>query len=141
MRKLKWSETYAIHVPEIDAEHRAIFRVAGELAAAALPDAAPEQLEPILADVAAHIAGHFAHEERMMQSTGYSGLAWHKKQHHAAAGRALQLIQECRAGTAGAARTLLEYLSDWMHDHIRLSDQMLGAHLRNYERHHSRLAS
>ena len=73
MRLFQWSKMHAVFIPEIDAEHKNMFRLADELRQAALP--------------------------------------------------------------------LLEFLSGWLRDHIRLADCMMAARVRNYQRGHAVLAS
>ena len=36
---------------------------------------------------------------------------------------------------------MLEFLSRWFKDHVGLTDRMMGAHLRNYDRLHAAAAS
>lgn len=141
MKKVRWSEQYKVHIPEVDAEHRSIYRIAGELQNAVLTGAGPERINSILQEALTHMAGHFAHEERLMTATTYPGTAWHKKQHDTATRRVLELEARIRAGEAGAAEELLDYLAAWLRDHLALTDRMMGAHLRNWERLHSVMAS
>jgi hemerythrin len=44
------------------------------------------------------------------------------------------LERRIRRGDRDAAIELLDFLSTWLTDHIRLADRMLGAFLRNHQR-------
>jgi len=140
MRPFEWSEEYGVHVPEIDAEHQAMFRVADELYRALIADAAASQVQPILRELATHMAGHFSHEERLMRASGYPLYAWHRRQHATAGGKILLLERRVSRGDRNAALLAMD-LSVWLKNHIRLADRMFGAYLRNYQRTQAALAS
>lgn len=72
-----------------------------------------------------------------MQSTRYVARAWHRQQHDATRRRLAQFIAQAEAGTPLSAAGILEYLSGWLRTHTGVADNMLGAHLRNYNRSHA----
>ena len=41
------------------------------------------------------------------------------------------------AGDKDAAELLLEFLAGWLQDHTTVTDKMMGAYVRNYERTHA----
>ena len=141
MRRTKWTTASSVYVPEIDAEHRALYRCVEALQKAMLAEAPVEHVLPIVEEAATEIAGHFAHEERLMKTTRYPSIAWHKRQHDGATHRVVELYQRIRAGDASATPALLDYLTAWMQDHILVADRMLAAHLRGWDRVHTPLAS
>src|SRR5579859_5813228 len=106
MRTLQWSQSHAVFISEIDDEHREIFEALAAGDFSRLPHA---------------IAGHFAHEERLMQAARYSSMAWHKLQHDTARKRVKQFLQKIQAGDPKAAEALVEYLTNWLHNHTRLA--------------------
>jgi len=132
MSLFKWSSALSVYLPEIDAEHRAIYRLGDELHKALLAGAGPAQLKPILVNLLQAAEQHFRHEERLMRAIHYDACAWHKRQHDAARKRAKALAKRIAAGDSAAAGELLEFLSDWIRDHMAVADRMMGARLRNY---------
>jgi hemerythrin len=72
-----------------------------------------------------------------MRSGKYQSLAWHKRQHNTARRQMKRHAALIEAGDAEAARALAAFLSAWLHDHVGLTDRMMGAFLRNQERAHS----
>ncbi|MFN7995207.1 MAG: hemerythrin family protein [Bryobacteraceae bacterium] len=134
MRILRWSRQYVVAAGDIDDEHRALFQLADELRQALSKDAKPRRLQLIAHKLMGHIAGHFSHEERMMRSMRYPHYEWHKRQHIVARAAAKRLERKMLRGQAEAAPELLKFLESWLKHHIRLSDRMLGAFLRNQER-------
>ena len=141
MQHFKWTKAHAIFLPEIDAEHRNIFRMAEELHQAVRASAEAARVQELTRPLAVAIEEHFAHEERLMRSVACPDAAWHKTQHDAARKKLGPLLAEIEAGDATAAGELIEFLGKWFRDHMSLPDRMMGAHVRNYERLHAVLAS
>jgi hemerythrin-like metal-binding protein len=125
---------HAVFIPEIDAEHKNIFRLADELHQAVVGGAPADQAQAILRELIASGEDHFAHEERLMRSTHYPALAWHKAQHDTVRKRVKEFAPRIEGGEGQAALLLLEFFSGWLRDHVRLADCMMAAHVRNYER-------
>jgi hemerythrin len=50
-------------------------------------------------------------------------------------------VKRIESGDTAAAGELLQYLSDWLRDHISVPDRMMGAYLRNYLRFNTSVAS
>jgi len=141
MSLFKWSSDYSVYLPELDAEHRAIFRLGDELHRAVLAGAKPGQLKPIVMNLLEAEEQHFRHEERLMRAMHYRGFAWHKKQHDAARKRTKALVKDIEANDRDAAGKVLLFLSNWLRDHLSVADRMMGASLRNYLCFNTSLAS
>ena len=107
MSLFKWSGAHSIYLPEIDAEHRAIYLLGDELHKALLAGADPAHLKPILANLLETAEEHFRHEERLMRAMHYTSFEWHKRQHNAARKRAKALAGRIESGDTAAAGELL----------------------------------
>ena len=133
MRSLTWSSSHAVFVTEIDDEHKEIIAALSDVKAVVTSGAgfagskATDHLIRCM-------AGHFAHEERLMRAARYSSMRWHKSAHNNARRRVRQFVERSEQGDTGAGEELVEYLTSWLHDHTRLADRMLGAFLRNHQR-------
>jgi hemerythrin-like metal-binding protein len=131
----------AVFIPEIDAEHQNIFRLAEALRQAVAEGAPADRALAILRELAACGEDHFAHEESLMRATRFAGSAWHKGQHDLVRKRLAEFAPRIEDGEGRAAPLLLEFLSGWLREHIRMADCMMAAHVRNYERARAALAS
>ena len=136
MRPFKWNAAHAVHLGQVDAEHRAIYQAAGELHQSILGNAPPERILETLRGLMAHTEDHFAHEERLMQAASYGSYAWHKQQHDTARKRLAQFAARIEAGETGSVEPLLNYLAGWLRDHVSVADRMMSAYMRNYARAH-----
>jgi hemerythrin len=136
MRFIKWSKANAVFVPEIDDEHRAMYRMADELLQALQSGAPLFQVQEILHRLIAATEDHFAHEERLMRKEHYESFEWHKQQHDTVRKRMKQFVPLIEAGDPEAGKALTDFLSHWLRDHTGLTDRMMGAYLRNQQRAH-----
>ena len=87
------------------------------------------------------VSKHFAHEERMMKSADVPDYEWHKMQHDTVRKRTTRFTGDLEQGNSAATMEMLEFLARWFKDHVSLTDRMMGAHVRNYERLNAKLAS
>ncbi|PWU09452.1 MAG: hypothetical protein C5B51_06240 [Terriglobia bacterium] len=137
MRNFRWTQENEIFLGQIDAEHRDLFRVAEGLQQALEEQAPAATVKQHLESLIAHTEEHFSHEEWLMQSVKYPSYNWHKQQHDTARRRLRLFSPLIQAGDAEAAELFLEFLSGWFQDHTSLTDRMMAAHIRNYERSHT----
>jgi hemerythrin-like metal-binding protein len=141
MSLFKWSKAHSVYLPEIDAEHRAIFQLGDELHKAVLAGADSAVLQPILVNLRETTEQHFRHEERLMRAIHYTAFDWHKRQHDAVRKRAKAAARRVAGGDSAAAGELVEFLSEWQRGHMAVADRMMSARLRNYLRFNTSLAS
>lgn len=134
MRSLKWNSSHAVFVTEIDDDHKQIFEAVAQFQAAVSESASVPKLDCLTGRLAVRIEDHFAHEERLMRAARYGLLSWHRRCHDAARKRVARFVQRIRRGDAKAGPALVEYLTEWLQNHTRLPDKMLGAFLRNKRR-------
>ena len=141
MPLFKWSDSHAVYLPEIDAEHRSLFLIAAELQKALMARTTPEKFRAILRNLLAHTEEHFRHEERLMRAVHYPSYEWHKRQHDTVRREAKAMVRRIAAGDGDAPSLLLEFLAGWLQDHLSLTDRMLASYVRNHQREHSKIAS
>jgi hemerythrin len=79
-------------------------------------------LARILGRLVQYTTVHFAHEERLMQLHQYPDFAKHKAQHDALVKQVLAFQTEFDAGRATMAVQVLQFLKDWLANHIKGSD-------------------
>jgi hemerythrin len=140
MRSIRWTRANAVYVPKLDAEHARLFDLLRELSQAAAAEDT-RRVQAVYQALLQHVSGHFAHEERLMKSSTYPALDWHKRQHDTVRRRAKEYGDRVEAGDTGAGAELTEFLVSWLRDHTAVHDRMMGAYLRNFERAHSQAAS
>lgn len=136
MRHFRWGKENEVFLAQIDAEHRDLFRVADELQHAIAGGAPAAIVKVHLQSLVSHTEEHFSHEEWLMQSTSYPSYGWHKQQHETARRRLKLFVPLIEGGESEATDLFFEFLSGWLEDHTTVTDRMMAAYVRNYERAH-----
>jgi hemerythrin-like metal-binding protein len=118
----EWKSEYAVNIGSIDAQHQMLFAIGRELYAAMSEGKGKSVLARILDRLVQYAAVHFAHEERLMQLHKYPDFAAHKAQHDALTKQVLAFQTEFIAGRATMAVQVLQFIKDWLEQHIKGSD-------------------
>ena len=136
MRHFRWDKESEVFLAQIDAEHCDLFRVADQLERAIAENAPADQIDVYLHSLVDHFNEHFSHEEWLMQSTAYPSYGWHRNQHDTARRRLKLFVPLVEAGDKEGSELFFEFLAGWLQDHTSVTDRMMGAYIRNYERAH-----
>jgi hemerythrin-like metal-binding protein len=133
---LTWSPSLAIGVPEIDDQHRTLFERAGRFAAAVHAHERNARLGELFAFLAEYALEHFASEETLMRRVDYPDLEQHVAEHRAFKQRLGSLVPQWDSEGESTAMVLalLGFLDAWLIEHVRGSDQRLGAFIRTRRR-------
>lgn len=129
MGLFQWDDSYSVGYTEIDNQHKRWFQLAHELHSAVVTSKGRGILGQTLANFVAYSKGHFATEERLMLTHGYSDYQGHKDQHESLARKVVQLQRDFEAGRATVTMELLRFLKIWLGHHISVADTRLGAYL------------
>jgi hemerythrin len=134
MRHFKWTKAHATFLPEVDAEHRNLFRMAEELHHAVQAGQDTVRVRALMQSLMASIEEHFAHEERLMQAANCESYEWHRQQHDTLRKKAKGFFERFETGDVQALDAFVTFMARWFKDHMGLSDRMMGAQLRNSDR-------
>jgi hemerythrin-like metal-binding protein len=141
MRTYNRKDVSPVYFAAFDAEHLEVFNDVEELRLAVAGGAPAERVQAAIQQLAEHVGAHFAHEERMMRASRYSGYAWHLQSHDAARKRVRRAAGRVEQGDASGVSELVEFCKGWLRDHTGLHDRMMSAYLRSYQREGGRLPS
>jgi hemerythrin len=125
----EWKDIYAVNIDSIDAQHRRLFQLAGELHIATAAGEGQAVLAGILDSLIQYTALHFAHEEYMMRVHQYPNFAVHKAEHEALTRRVLQFSEEFNQGHTAITFGLLTFLRSWLEKHILQSDHQYAPYV------------
>lgn len=114
---LEWKEEYALGHPEIDAQHKHLFALIGQMADVQTPD----QVKPTLMQLYKHTREHFELEEGLMRQAGYPGLAVHAGYHNGLLTRLNTLSEDVGKGHLDHA-ALDKLMVDWALRHTQFDD-------------------
>ena len=81
MNQFEWSEKHSVGCPDVDDEHKALFRIAQELYDAIHEGTARAELTSLFDRLASYTRFHFANEEALMRKTGALDYDQHCREH------------------------------------------------------------
>lgn len=133
--QLVWSEDFATGVPAIDEQHMILVHTLNEASERLASDTSLATLQEITQNLLSYALYHFETEEELMQEFGYAegpeGEAKsHLSQHRAFSAKVVAVRDGLQSGTPIAPDGLLEFLNDWLVNHILNTDKKLGAFIR-----------
>ena len=119
----EWSDKYLLHIEPIDADHKNLFALANRIHAHITQGAGDAAIQQALGQLITYVQQHFDREERMMEQAGYPDLAEHRKTHRMLENivSSMQRVQMSDPEAIDPDK-LLEFLRDWLQNHIIKSD-------------------
>ena len=126
MALLTWNNTYSVGVKTIDSQHTVLFDILNDLHAAMMSGKASSLTGPILKKLVTYTKEHFAAEEAMLASTKYPGLAEHKVKHKDLIKQVEDYSARFDRGEITLNLHLLNFLRDWLTNHIQKVDHEYG---------------
>ena len=135
MAYVQWSSRFELGVPFIDADHKVLVGLLNRMHDASRASGDLTDLGGILSALVDYTRYHFAREERAQESSGYPDIDEHREQHARLAIEARRLFEAYRRDPGGIdIGDLLDFLSDWLMDHILLHDMAIKPYLlANFE--------
>lgn len=124
-----WRGGFGVGHDGMDADHKRLFELFGELAAIVSDNRAAEEIERVLTELLEYTRSHFAREERLMREHAYPEFAKHKTMHDIFIRQIRDMSDALGSGGERGAR-VLGFLGNWLSGHILGVDRKLGAFLR-----------
>lgn len=117
----------------VDGQHQQLVDLINEVLAAEQADGGSEHVATALEKLAAYAATHFACEEQLMQQHGYpsDARAAHIEEHRALTEKIRDFVLRFRVGEVTSVRPLVDFLADWLRDHLDVTDRGLAQHIRS----------
>lgn len=123
MALVTWSDKYSMNIKEIDGQHQQLVKMINELHDAMLQAKSKEVTLDIIAKMAEYTQYHFSTEEKYMKQFGYPQYAAHKKEHEKFIEQVGNFKKDYENGKAGLSYELMNFLKDWLVNHIESSDK------------------
>lgn len=131
MAFISWDEKYSVGVSEMDAQHKQLVKLLGELYDAMQAQHATEVVGKILSELVRYTKTHFAAEEKYMTQAGYPDLAAQKREHEVFTAKIQKFKDEFDAGRTSLSVSLATFVKDWLFSHISGSDRKYGPFLNS----------
>ena len=126
---IEWSDSLSVGVRELDDQHKELVRLVNVLYEALKAGRGREALKDILGGLVRYTKVHFATEERFFNRLGYPEKDEHIQQHRKLVDQVLEFKKKVDSGQDMISVNLLDFLKDWLINHIQVSDKKYGPFL------------
>lgn len=139
MSLFAWDNTYCVGIPHIDEQHEKLVSCINKLHQAMLRDEEDNVTGKILNELTDYIKHHFAGEEDLMVSTGFSNhdvitrhqYDRHKMEHAEFTRKITDMIRKHYESKEYISVDLLTYLVEWLLNHIASIDKQYASFINN----------
>ncbi len=132
MTLLTWNHACTVGVKAMDDQHGILMDTQNELRLAMVRGCGREQVSELLDQLIEFTRMHFWSEERLMEQTGFLGLAEHRAEHHRLLAQILHSAHRLQHGEAVQTSDFLCFLHDWFISHVEGMDQEYGPWLNEH---------
>ncbi len=131
MSLIEWKDAYSVNISDIDTQHKRLVNLINELHAAILSGTGKEALTKILSELVEYTLYHFATEEKYFDQFDYPEADLHKTEHNDLTKQVAALQKKHDGGEKVLTIDVMNFLRDWLQDHIVGSDTKYGPYLNS----------
>lgn len=131
MTVFEWSDDLSVGVKEIDEQHKRLIDFINGLHDSIEQGEKRESVEKFLDELVEYTEFHFSTEERLMYQYLYVSRLAHKEGHEHLLFQVRQLLHDLHKQTAPITWHTLEFLKEWLLDHILHADKLMGEYLNS----------
>nr|MBF0221607.1 hemerythrin family protein [Desulfobulbaceae bacterium] len=119
-----WLNSYSVNVKAIDDQHMGLINIINRLHAAMLENKSKLIMGDILQQLVEYSNDHFMYEENLLEAHDYPSLIDHKRVHEEMREKVCQLQSDYRSGKVIFSLTVMDFLKEWLADHILGDDHL-----------------
>lgn len=123
---MEWYDEYNIGVELIDHQHQELFKRVSRLQEALSSGAVNSEIAAMLKFLVVYTNQHFQDEEKVMASIAFTELENHRKMHESLTADVRDILINLKKGKKIHPYELIDFLSDWLLNHIRYEDKKIG---------------
>lgn len=135
MALLTWDESYSVRVEKLDGQHTVLFDILNDLHAAMMKGEAHTMTGPLLQKMLDYTRTHFAAEEKLLEASNYPGFNEHHKIHAGLIAQVEDYIARFEKGEISLSLHLINFLRDWLTNHIQKTDKDYSGWLNEHDIH------
>ncbi len=125
MSLIQWRSDFSVEYPPIDEQHKKLVGLLNTLYEAMREGKGSKELGTILSELTDYTNYHFSYEEQIMEKFNYADRTKHKQIHKELIDQVLQYKEEFESGKALVSVKMLDFLKDWLSNHILQVDMQL----------------
>jgi len=128
-----WKPSYELGIPEIDLDHRKLVGMINELYEAIKQAHGHELIGQTIDRLLEYAHRHFDTEESFMRASRYPGIEAHESEHQAFREQVKVMAARCCEGKCPPTIEMMNFLRDWLRDHVTTTDKELGKYLKRIQ--------
>jgi hemerythrin-like metal-binding protein len=127
---IQWSDAaMSVGIAEIDEQHKVLVSMINELNEAMRSGRGKDALGDMIRGLKDYAAFHFAHEEKLMTAHEFPGYLAHKARHREFVKQVVDFEKEFKSGKAALTMEIMQFLKDWLVEHIQGTDRGYTKHM------------
>ena len=130
LRLMRWLDLYATGIEKIDRQHETLTDLLNALNEAFRGGRPNEVLLFRLDQLIESTHEHFTDEEALMRRKEYPDFDLHKAEHDFLLAQVVHFREEFAASKAELSESMMDYLRDWLRDHILISDRRMARFIK-----------
>jgi hemerythrin len=123
MPLITWSDALSVGIKEIDGQHQCLIELVNRLHDSMKEGKRNSVLGSVLVDLIQYTTFHFPTEENYFKQYGYPEYLRHKIEHDELTRKAKELNEGFLAGKVSITIHVMNFLKDWLRNHILASDK------------------
>jgi hemerythrin len=120
---IKWSEKFSVNNVLLDSQHKNLISLINDLHTSMKEGKGKQVLQQVLDNLVLYTIEHFFTEEQILRKASYPFFKEHKQQHEDLTKQATKLQSSYRSGEVPLTQDVLNFLRDWLINHIEGTDQ------------------
>ncbi len=120
---IEWEDKYSVGISMIDEEHKKLIGILNKAIFAKKHNDNPEEIKEVLSEMTNYAPAHFKTEETYMIKFNYTDYIYHKIEHLDFSQQTIAYCDRVADGASQIANELLEYLKEWLINHIQGTDK------------------
>jgi len=129
MALIEWKDAFATGIPDVDHEHQELIGLINRLYEAMAGENASITVMDFLGEIYAHVAAHFALEEKIMRERKYDHYQEHKADHEKLLDELRDIMDDYEENAYYNDEQFSESIERWFTEHFRTRDARLHKHL------------
>ncbi len=129
MAFINWNDSYSVGVLKIDNQHKRLVQIINELSDSMAQGKGKDVLGKVLNELVNYVNTHFKSEEELMVKYGYEDYEMHRYEHEKLTDEVKRFYEDFNAGRAVLSVQIMNFLRNWLMDHIVVKDKKFGQFL------------
>ena len=130
MPLIQWNDSLSVNINFIDRQHQHLIQLINDLHQAMKERRAREAMGGIIEELSQYAQEHFMTEERLFIKYDYPQKATHVNEHNRFINQVVDFKDSFNAGRTTLSLEIMNFLNQWLLDHIRKSDKAYAPFLQ-----------